>query len=400
MSLELVESKVEAREKKTAGTCARCIIDSKVPGAAFDSEGICNFCRLHDKLERRFPLTQAGAEQFQKILDRIRRHGRSRKYDCVVGISGGRDSTYLLYLAKKVWGLKPLAVHFNNGFGNPVAGENMAKAVQKLGVELRTITSDWREAKDLKIAFLRASVPGINISMDIGIATSLYGVAAREKIKYLLIGQSFRTEGICPLSWNYLDGYYMKAVHERFGTVPLRPWKPEDPGFNLDLPQLVYYALWKGIKAIPALYLTPYIRREAEEILKKELDWIYPGAHYYDDLYQSLMQYLYRVKFGIDRRIFNYSALVRSKQMRREEALDRMKETYVIEDPKVIGLCIKRLGLTEEGFQEIMALPPRTFRDYPNRYDFFRRFAWLIQILSRLNVLPGTTYDKFFNCGN
>lgn len=379
--------------------CRRCVIDDSVPGVEFDGEGICSFCKLHDKLDRQFPLDESGERSLRRIVERIKRIGKNRRFDCVVGVSGGRDSTYTLYLAKRAWGLRPLALHFNNGFGNPVAGKNMVQAASKLGVELRTVTSDWREAKDLKIAFLKASVPGINISTDIGIATALYGTAVREKVKTILIGQSFRTEGIAPLSWNYLDGKYMKAVHERFGSLRLRSWKPDDPGFNLDVTHLAYYTLWKGIRSVPVLYRVPYVRREAEEILRKELGWVYPGAHYYDDLYQSLMQYVYRVKFKIDRRIFNYSALVRSGQMPREEALGRLEETYVIEDPKVIDLCIKRLGITREMLEGWIRLPPKTFRDYPNRYGVIRRFKGLIWFLSRVGLLPGTTYDKYFNCG-
>jgi hypothetical protein len=143
----------------------------------------------------------------------------------------------------------------------------------------------------------------------------------------------------------------------------------------------------------------PYIRREAEEILKSELDWVYPGAHYYDDLYQSLMAHVMRVKFNIDRRRFNYSALVRSGQMSKEEALERVSEVYVIEDPKIIDLCIKRLGLTREEFDEIMALPPKTFRDYQTNYDLIKLLKWPLKICSSLHLVPTVTYDKYFKCG-
>jgi len=167
----------------------------------------------------------------------------------------------------------------------------------------------------------------------------------------------------------------------------------------LDFQHMAYYVLWKGIKTVPILYYMNYVRPEAEKILKKELDWVYPGAHYYDDLYQSLMQYVYRVKFKIDRRIFNYSALIRSGQMPREEALRRLQEKYIIEDPKVISLCVKRLGMTQEEFEEIMKLPPKTFHDYPNRYGLIKKLKPLIYLLSRLHLIPGTAYDKYFSCG-
>lgn len=378
--------------------CRRCIIDETVPGHSFDADGICAYCRLHDKLEKAFPLNAKGEESFNRLVVKIKKSGPEKKFDCVIGISGGRDSIYTLYMTKKVWGLRPIAVHFNDGFGNPVAGENMRKATQKLGVELRTITSDWRESKDLRIAYLKASTPDLGTPTDIGIATALYAVALKEKVQYVLIGQSFRTEGIAPLEWNYLDGKYLKTVHRLYGKTPLRPWKPLDPGFNLCFKEMFYYTILHQIKTIPVLYYHNYIRREAEAILK-ELEWVYPGAHYYDDLYQSLMWYVMRTKFKIDRRRYNYAALVRSGQMGRDEALGYMKELYVIEDPKVIDLCIKRLGLTKQQFEEFMALPPKTFRDYETSYGLIMKLKPFINIASRLNLLPSTTYAKYFECG-
>jgi N-acetyl sugar amidotransferase len=386
-------------EKQGYQICRRCVVDTSVPGHDFDERGICGYCRLHDQLERRYPLDSRGARQLQTLVSKIKRDGKGRTHDCVLGISGGRDSTYTLYLAKKVLGLRPIAVHFNDGFGNPTAGENMRKATQKLGVELRTITSDWRESKDLRIAYLKASTPDIGTATDIGIATALYGVACKERVRYIIFGQSFRTEGISPLEWNYLDGRYLKSVHKLYGTFPLRKWQPTDGGFNLTLWPMVYYTLIKRIKTIPVLYYTPYIRADAEAIIKRELDWVYPGAHYYDDLYQSLMTHVMRVKFNIDRRRFNYSALVRCGQMGRERALELINAVYVIEDPKVIDLCIKRLGLTRQEFDEIMALPPKTFRDYKTSYDLIKFLKWPLKLCSTCHVVPTTTYDKYFKCG-
>jgi len=373
-------------------------VDTTVPGAAFDEKGECNFCRLHDRLEAMYPLDEKGKKRLEKIVRAIKKKGKGKKYDCVIGVSGGRDSTYTLYLAKQ-FGLRPLAVHFDDGFGNPIAVENMKKATEKLGVELRTVVSDRRESRDLRIAFLKASTPDLEEAADIGIATALYGVAAKEGIKYILIGQSFRTEGIAPIEWNYLDGRYLNSVHKRFGAVQLKKWRPEDPGFNLSPLHMFYYAVLKGIKAIPILYYLNYVRRDAGEIITKELDWVYTGAHYYDDLYQGLMNYIYRVKFDIDRRKYNYSALVRCGQMSRQEALERVKEVYCIEDPEVIDLCIKRLDITRDEFDGYMRLPAKTFRDYPTSYNWIRAMRLPIKALSALGILPGVTYDKYFRCG-
>jgi N-acetyl sugar amidotransferase len=379
--------------------CTRCIMDTTVPGIRFDARGECNFCSLHDKLDQAFPLGEAGRQKVQELAADIKALGRGQKYDCILGVSGGRDSTFTLWYCVTQLKLRPLAVHFNDGFGNPVAGENMVTTCRKLGVELRTITSDWRESKDLKIAFLKASTPDMEEGTDLGIATALYGVAAKEGVRRIIIGQSFRTEGIAPLSWNYLDGKYLKAVHRQFGSTPLRPWTPNDPGFNLDLKEMFYYTFLRRIKTVTLLYHVDYVRTEVDALLEQELAWQNPGAHYFDDLYQSVIYYLNRIKFNIDRRLFNYSALVRSGQMDRADALDRTSRINSIEDERVINLCIKRLGLTRQEFDQIVAAPPRTFRDYPNNYTIIRRLRWPIKVLSRLNMLPESAYDKYFNCG-
>ena len=378
--------------------CTRCIVDTTVPGHNFDQEGVCAYCRLQEKLEKEHPLGDEGNRKIQRLITNIKKKGEGKKYDCVVGLSGGRDSTYCLWLVKKVYGLNPIAVHFNDGFGNPTAGENMHKACKKLGVELRTITSDWRESKDLRIAFLQASTPDLGTPTDIGIANALYNMAVKENIKHILIGQSFRTEGIAPLEWNYLDGRYVLDVHRQFGKVPLRPWKPEDGGFHLRTRHMFYYTMVKGIKTIPIFYDLPYVRSETDQISKKELDWIYPGAHYFDDLYQSLMTYVLRNKFNIDRRKYNYSALIRSGQMERTEALALVKNVYVIEDPTIINLCIKRLGISREEFDHYMQLAPKTFRNYKTSYNLIRLFRIPIKIASKMNIIPSTTYAKYFKC--
>jgi len=374
-------------------------MDTTVPGITFDAAGTCSFCAVHDRMAQAFPLGEAGLRTVRAQAEAMRRAGRNRRYDCVLGVSGGRDSTYTLWYCVTQLKLRPIAVHFNDGFGNPVAGENMVRACQRLGVELRTVTSDWRESKDLKIAFLKASVPDMEEGTDLGIATALYGVAAKEGVRHIVIGQSFRTEGIAPLSWNYLDGKYLRAVHQQFGTVPLRPWQPNNPGFNLGLQEMVYYTFLRRIKTVTLLYHLDYVRKDVDEVITRELGWKSPGAHYSDDLYQSLIYYLNRVKFNIDRRLFNYSALVRSGQMGRDEALDRISRINTIEDESLIELCIKRLGLTRAEFEAIVAAPPKTFHDYPNNYGLLKLLRWPIKVMSRLNLIPESAYDKYFNCG-
>lgn len=253
--------------------CSRCVQDSSIPGIKFDEQRVCNFCHFHDNMEKIFPNGEAGQKILQKIVRSAQQQGRKQKFDCVVGVSGGRDSIYLLWVVVKEWMLRPLAVHFDDGFDNPIASENMVRACEILGVELRTISSDWIESKELKIDFLKASTPDLNMGTDIGIASSLYGVAHKESMKTIFIGQSFRTEGIKPLSWSFLDGKYLYDVHRKFGKTPLRNWSPSNPGFNFRAKHILYYSFIKGIKVFTPFYYYDYIRNQGEEIIKKELGW-------------------------------------------------------------------------------------------------------------------------------
>lgn len=376
--------------------CKQCICDSHIPAIEFDANGICSLCHIYDTFDKTFPNDERGEEILKKKFDKIKKDGLHKKYDCIIGVSGGRDSMYLLYLAVTKWKLRPLAVHFNDGFDNPVAGENMLKAVRRLGVELRTITSDFRECKDLKVVDLKASTPLLNNGTDVGIGASLYGVAYKENIKHILFGQSFRTEGIRPLAWAYFDGDHLRALHKQFGKYPLKKWRPDEPGFNLGIKEMLYYTVINGIRVHSPFYNYPYLREEAGEILSRELDWVYPGAHYFDDLYWALISYIHRTKFNINFRMIEYSALIRSGQLNRDIALQKMQQPYQIEDPKVISLCVKRLGITEDEFNSYMQLPPKNWWDYPNSYKWMKLAQFPILILTKMGIFTQVIYDKYF----
>lgn len=375
--------------------CARCVCDDTFPNIEFDDQGVCSYCMLHDEMDRAIPDGPAGEAILESTVASIKRRNRHLNYDCLVGVSGGRDSTYCLLWAKRM-GLRVLAVHFNDGFGNPVAGENMTRATRKLEFPLRTVTSDWRESKDLKIAYLKASTPELELATDLGIASALFGQATKEGVKDIILGHSFRTEGISPLEWSYMDGRYLKAVHAQFGRHPLRPWKPSDPGFNLSLMNIFYYTVFRRIRSHAVLNHARYVRDEVTREIEHSLGWVNPGFHYFDDLYQSLNSYVLRKKFGIDRRKYSYSALVRTGQMSRDDALERISTPYKIEDPEVISLCIKRLGLSVEEMDAILGLPTKTFRDYANDYELIRRAKWLIVPLGKLGLIPSIAVAKYY----
>lgn len=379
--------------------CTRCVQDETVPEIWFDKNGVCNYCHLHDELCEIFPNDEKGTQKLNRIVENIKQQSKNKEFDCVVGISGGRDSIFLLYNAVKIWGLRVLAVHSDDWFDNPIATENMRKATEKLKVKFINVKYPKELACELKRDFLKASVPELNMGTDIAIATSLYSMAYKYNIKNILIGQSFRTEGIKPLQWSFFDGKYLKSVHKMFGTIPIPKWTPTNPTYNLDIKELFFYTILKQIKTWTPFYYMNYIRKTAEEIIKTELDWIYPGAHYFDDLYHSFIAYVHRNKFNINLNINSDSALVRSGQMIRQNALERINKPYHIENDKVIEDCLKTIDMTQEEFNKIMKLPLKTFKNYNTNYNMIKLFKYPIKLCSHLNLVPKVACKKYFEFG-
>lgn len=377
------------KKKEEQKTCSRCISDSSIPGIRFDENGVCNFCKAHDRLEKAFPLNEIGQQKLNRLVDRIKSKGIKKKYDCIVGVSGGTDSTYALWMAKQL-GLRPLAVHFDNGWDSEIAKNNLKNAVSKLGVNLKTVSCDWEEFKDLQISFLKASVPEVDLPTDIAIIATLYRVAAEEGLEYILEGRSFRNEGIAPLGWSYMDGKYLSSVHFQFGHTNLNNFS------NLTFRGLLYYALFKKIKYIHLLSFLDYQKEEAKELLEKELNWKYYGGHHYENDYTRFVYsyYLWQ-KFNVDKRKIGYSAYIRSGQLTREGALEKIKEPY-IEDKDLTRQVIEKLGISYEEFEKILASEPRSFLDYPTLYPVIKALKIPIKVACKLKLLPELFYEKYF----
>ncbi len=361
-------------------------MDSTDPLMRLDAEGVCQYCKIHDEMELQYPLNALGRIEFDKIVEDIKKAGKGKKYDCIIGVSGGTDSTYQLHLAKEL-GLNVLAVHFDNGWNSDIAVSNIQKATDALGYDLITYVVDWEEFKDIQIAFLKASTPDSEIPTDLAIQSTLYKIAAEEGIKYIMNGHSFRTEGKVPIMWSYGDGKYLKAVHRLFGRKKLKTFP------NYTIWNLFYYTYIKRIKQVRILYYFPYNKPEIKKLISEKYDWVDYGGHHYESVYTRFYQgYILPNKFGIDKRKREYSALVRSNQMTRQEAFDKLKN----EAPMPAELAasdkqyvIKKLGLSEEEFENIMKLPEKTFLDYPNYYSIIRKFRKPIRWLYRM-VSPTT----------
>ncbi|MFC1703604.1 N-acetyl sugar amidotransferase [Candidatus Omnitrophota bacterium] len=369
--------------------CQRCICDTSIPGIRFDSGGICNFCRIHDEMEKLYPLSPEGVQKLHHIVEKIKKSGKKNDYDCVVGVSGGRDSTYLLYSAVRL-GLRPLAVHFDNGWNSEIAVTNIKNVTEKLKVDLHTYVADWDEFKNLQIAFLKASVSDAEIPTDVAIFGTLYQVAASEGIKYILNGHSFRTEGIMPIGWTYMDGRYMYSVNKIFGNKRLKTV----PNFTLF--DYFKYVLVKRIEMIPLLNFFEYNQQKINEILERELDWRYYGGHHHESYYTHFFQsYLLPKKFNIDKRKIEYSALVRSRQMNRSDALRLIEDASYPYDEDLLDYVKSKLGMTSTEFEKILDDGLKRFYDYPTYYPFIKSLKFFIWLAYRFNLISEVLYLKY-----
>lgn len=369
--------------------CSRCLYDTSIPDIRFDEQGICNFCHVHDELDRMYPLNEQGQAQLDNLVRKMKKNGRGKPYDCIIGLSGGRDSTYTLYKVVQL-GLRPLAVHFDNGWNSEIAVNNIQKAISRYDVDLVTVVANWEEFKDLQISFLKASVSDAEIPTDVAFHGALIDIASKEGLKYILIGHSFRTEGIVPRGWTYMDGRYLASVHKQFGHIKITSFP------NVTLSRYLYYNMLKGIQIIPFLNYYPYDKQEAGKELEEVLDWVDYGGHHFENVYSRFFHYCFLpMKFDIDKRKLTLSARVRSGQMTREEALQELDDHPIRYDMEVVKYTIAKLGLSEEAYQDILDAPIKTFHDYPTYYTWIQLFRWPLTVGARLGLVPKMLYYKF-----
>ena len=377
--------KYEARK-----VCSRCIMDDTVPGISFDEKGECTFCKIHDELEAKYPINIQTPARLQQLADKIKKDGRNKPYDCIVGVSGGRDSTYTLYNAVKL-GLRPLAVHFDNGWNSEIAVQNIKRATDILGVDLHTHVADWEEFKDLQRSFLFASVPDAEVPTDWIIFSVLFHEAAVNNVKYIIHGHSFRTEGTTPLTWTYMDGKYIKYIQKRFGKLEPKSFP------NMSLIKFIYYSLVRGIKQVRILYYIPYNEKEVLQTLESKLGWKNYGDKHHESKYTAFFQsYILTRKFNIDKRKLHYSAKLRNGQLCRKEAMEIVKKDPFSGEIDSLDYCLKKLDLSYEEFVDIMESPPKSFLDYKSHYKIVQLFEKPIKVGVKLHIIPDTVEKKFF----
>jgi len=366
--------------------CIRCVMNTNVDKEiTFDKNGLCSHCQKFDR-EKLFRLADCGEGNLKHLVNRIKLAGRGKKYDCIVGISGGTDSTYVALLAKKM-GLRPLAIHVDNGWNTELAVSNIEKCLGVLEIDLYTHVIRWSEFKELQVAFLKASTPDGEIPTDHAISAVLWKEAEKRSIKYILSGMNYATESICVPSWSYghADWAYIKGVHQRFGCGPLKSY----PHFSLL--DLTRYNVLRGIKCVSILNYTAYEKDKAKKELVQELGWRDYGGKHYESLYTRYFQgYILPNKFGIDKRYGHLSDLINSGQL--EKALahaELQKESY----PEELRRCdesfiLKKLGLSVVDLQNILVAPAKTFRDYPNNSKKISRVKQFVNYLRKIGWYP------------
>jgi len=360
--------------------CNRGVWDESVPEIKFDEDGVSNYAHLHDALCKAYPRGEIGANKWLNIVDKIKQAGEGKQYDCIIGVSGGTDSCYLLHMAKEL-GLRVLAVNLDNGWSSEIAVANIKKITSALSIDLETYVIDYEEIKDLLRSYMLAGLPWIDIPTDLAIKAILYKIASRENIKYILRGNDFRSEGSQPTEWTYGDGKQLKAIHKMYGKVKLKTF----PNYTIE--SLIYYGFIKKIKSIYPFYYIEYKKNKAQEFLKAQYDWQYYGGHHFENIFTkfAISYWLYE-KFGIDKRKITLSAQILSGEMDRVSALDIINsEPYSLADKDVmIDFMLKKLEIESEHFENILKDKNKTYKDYPSYYYLFKKLNKSFQFIIKL----------------
>lgn len=373
--------------------CSRCLSNQTIQSINLDINNICQFCKIHDEMDNEFPLDDNSEKKLLEITEKIKKKGSKSKYDCVVGVSGGRDSTFLLYYIKKVLKLRPLAVHYDNGFDSDTSVSNILNICQKLNVDLETNVADWQTFKKITRSFFLAGVSDPDTPTDVGIFKTMYQTAYREKIKYVFNGHSFRTEGIEPLDWTYMDGKYIDEIHKKYGDGDLSKFD------NFYISDIIKYKIIAGIKTILPLNYIKYSYDKVEQILKDEVDWNYYGGHHHESLLTKFVVSSYLPKkFNIDRRLTSYSAMVRACLISRANAKKILLEKPISEkdENNLQEYILEKLDLSKEEFDNIMKMKNKNFRNFKTYYNFLRFFKIPVKILYKLNFIPKILYLRYF----
>jgi N-acetyl sugar amidotransferase len=359
--------------------------DTKI---TFDVQGVCNHCNNFDLFAKNnWFANEEGRGRLEVIIEKIKKDGKKNEYDCILGLSGGVDSSFLA-LKVNEWGLRPLVMHVDAGWNSELAVANIEAIVKYCGYDLHTHVVDWEDMRDLHLSYLRAAVANQDVPQDHIFFSSLYHFAKRKGIRYILSGSNLATEGIFPDSWhgNAMDDINLKAIHNRYGVRKLRNYKT----INF-IEYYFIYPFLMGIKTISPLNYIPYNKASALKELEETVGYKpYPRKHG-ESLFTKLFQnYYLPEKFGMDKRRPHFSSLIVSGQMSRDEALNKLQDPLY--DAKELEIDIKyfckKLRITREDFEVLMKTPVHHYLDFPNwdqRYRILKKVQMVAEKLLRRN---------------
>ncbi len=359
--------------------CTHCILDASVSSLVFEENGVCNYCKqLEDFYHRQRARTQRSIDADLAVAAAfIKKKAGNAKYHCILGLSGGVDSSYTAHILVKKMGLNPLIIHFDNGWNSTKAVENIHHIVKKLNLDMVTYVINWEEFKDLQRAFLYASVLDIEMLTDNAIYGATVKVAKQYGIKCIASGSNLSTESGLPNAWRWekIDAKNIKAIHRQFGRVKLKTF----PFYSL--PKLIWDKLARGIYQFYPLDIVRFNKTQAMELLTQEYQWQYYGGKHYESLFTKFYQaYILPHKFKIDKRYAHLSSLIRNGEITREQALEEIEKPLydVTEFERDKVYVMKKLNFSEAEFDQIMRASPKKHEDYPSdliKLAFFKKLA-------------------------
>lgn len=351
--------------------CDRCVMDTSDPEISFNEKGVCSHCMNFDEEKNRvwFP-GKEGEKRLASIVDEIKKEGLDKKYDSIMGLSGGVDSSFMAYQVSKL-GLRPLVVHVDAGWNSELAVKNIENICRKLRFDLYTHVIDWAEIRDLQVAFFRSGVANQDVPQDHAFFASLYHFAVKNRIKYVLSGGNYATESVLPKTWGYnaMDSRHLKSIHKSFGKRKLKSF-PIISFFQY----YIYFRYIKGMTVIRPLNYLPYDKLEAKKILADKLGWRDYGCKHGESRFTRFFQcYFLPTRFGYDKRRAHLSSLILSGQMTRDEALRELENLPYDESTLRQDFCFitKKLGISEAEFNDLLSMPIRTHREYKSNEIWF-----------------------------
>lgn len=374
---------------KNIQICTKCIYDETTPSIEFNESGVCNYCLMIDQLSDEYGTgRKKGKKIFESIITKIKSDGRNKEYDCVIGVSGGTDSSYMLHMIKE-WGLRPLAVHYDNTWNTSIATQNIKVMLDRLGIDLYTHVVDNSEADSIFKAFFYASVPELDAATDLALAEVLYRAANHVGVKYIIEGHSFKTEGVAALGDVYFDGKYISSINKKFGTKKIKTYP------LMTFMRFMKWVLVKRIKKIRPLWYLDYSKESARKILEQEYGWKYYGGHHLENRLTAFVHTNYLPqKFGRDLRDLTLAAKARSGIISREAALKEYRQSISYE-PGLVDYFKKRLEITDNEYNRVMSMKTKTFRDYPSYKKLFETLRPLFYLLYKSNLVPKSFYIKY-----